>query len=337
MARSSYLQAHLLTACVAVAMAACGGSVGPTGPTYVSGVIETTTWRAAAGPYRVTGAITIRSGKTLTIEPGVDVLFDADVQFIIEGALGAVGTKAANIRFIKGTAEEWGGLRFSGGDSSTIVYGRVSDGHADGPNRHGGGGGVYISGLGTHLEMYGCLISGNRARSNGGGVFNWGGAATLTNCTISGNTADLGGGLQNFDGAIATLTNCTISGNTASQGGGLVNSSARASASNCTIAGNTALQGGGVVCSDYATLALTNCILWGDAPEEIQLESRGTVFPTFCDIEGGLPPGVFIRRGNIDADPLFADAPNGDYRLRSGSPCNGAGQGGVDIGASSSP
>jgi hypothetical protein len=44
----------------------------------VSGTIATQTWYKGSGPYRVTGTITVPAGNTLTIEPGVDVLFDAD-------------------------------------------------------------------------------------------------------------------------------------------------------------------------------------------------------------------------------------------------------------------
>jgi hypothetical protein len=41
---------------------------------------------------------------------------------------------------------------------------------------------------------------------------------------------------------------------------------------------------------------------------------------TYSNIQGGCP-----GQGNIDADPLFTDAVNGDYHLLSGSPCIDAG------------
>ena len=43
----------------------------------VSGTLNTTTWSKANSPYRVTGTVTVPTGNTLTIEPGVDVVFDA--------------------------------------------------------------------------------------------------------------------------------------------------------------------------------------------------------------------------------------------------------------------
>jgi hypothetical protein len=45
-----------------------------------------------------------------------------------------------------------------------------------------------------------------------------------------------------------------------------------------------------------------------------------TTLVTFCNIAGGWP-----GEGNIDADPLFVDAPGYDLHLRPGSPCVDAG------------
>ncbi len=97
--------------------------------TPVSGTVVTSTWLASGSPYRVTGDITVPVGETLTIETGVEVLFNIDVPFLVEGSLQAIGTETDNIRFLKGTVAEWGGIRITGGDSSTIHYVRVSDGH----------------------------------------------------------------------------------------------------------------------------------------------------------------------------------------------------------------
>ncbi len=91
----------------------------------------------------------------------------------------------------------------------------------------------------------------------------------------------------------------------------------------------------------YAGIAitLTNCIFFGDKGGEIAndytdtaagyklLHALGgklkstTVPPmkisvTFSDIQGGFPGA-----GNINADPLFADASAGDFHLKPSSPC----------------
>ncbi len=62
---------------------------------------------------------------------------------------------------------------------------------------------------------------------------------------------------------------------------------------------------------------VTNCILWGDSPNEI---FGPTTVVAYSDVQGGFP-----GTGNIDADPLFVDPLNGDFRLSPGSPCIDAG------------
>ncbi len=61
----------------ATALLAAVTFVAPASATTVSGDVGTATWTAANSPYRVTGAVHVPAGSTLTIEPGVDVLFDA--------------------------------------------------------------------------------------------------------------------------------------------------------------------------------------------------------------------------------------------------------------------
>jgi hypothetical protein len=68
-------------------------------------------------------------------------------------------------------------------------------------------------------------------------------------------------------------------------------------------------------CLYYSGVRLANCILWGDVPEEIFTSGSGPG-ASFCDIQGGWP-----GEGNINADPLFVDPINGDYRLQERSTC----------------
>jgi hypothetical protein len=72
----------------------------------------------------------------------------------------------------------------------------------------------------------------------------------------------------------------------------------------------------------------TNNIIRGHAFRSIGLTGGSTLDLTYSDVEGGYP-----GTGNIDADPLFVNVSQDDFRLSSGSPAAGTGLGGIDMGA----
>ena len=175
---------------------------------------------------------------------------------------------------------------------------------------------------GSSPTITNCIISGNGGVfvQAGGGVHCYESSPTITNCIISGNTVLFnGGGVYCYDSS-PNITNCIISGNTVyyANGGGIsCIFYSSPTIINCTISGNEAgSEGGGIHCCDSSP-NITNCIFWGDLPDEIYIES-GTPTVTYCDIQGG-----YSGEGNIDADPLFVGS--GDYHLTEESPCIDAG------------
>ena len=64
---------------------------------------------------------------------------------------------------------------------------------------------------------------------------------------------------------------------------------------------------------------MTDCIVWENSPDQI-FNAGGNPTVTYSDVQDGWPGD-----GNIDADPMFVDAGDGDYRLLTGSPCIDAG------------
>ena len=186
---------------------------------------------------------------------------------------------------------------------------------------NGSGGGVYTA-CGRPAIIH-CNVNGNTAETVGGGILCYSGRPTVSHCTIWGNVADIsaGGGILCRD-SDAVITNCLITGNSAgwySGGGGGVyctedHHPPPVSLNNCTIVQNVSgTYGGGVRCSG-AIVEISNCIVWANMPD--QLYDVSGRYVSYSDIEGGWPGD-----GNIDADPLFLDPYQGNYRLLPGSPC----------------
>ena len=166
----------------------------------------------------------------------------------------------------------------------------------------------------------------NSHHCRGGGIYLYFSSPTFIDMIISDNSAYQGGGIYLLY-SNPTFTNVTFSGNSATYGGGILFL--------YNIHHDTQIVG--------SSPTLTNSILWGNSPDEIyfwEFESAGhSITISYSDIQGGEAGivandgTVYWEDGNIDADPLFCDAENGDFTVESDSPVLGAGQDGADMGA----
>ena len=168
-----------------------------------------------------------------------------------------------------------------------VIGNTVVDGSQAGP---------VVTFSGTERET--CLLAGfvirNGKAESGGGIC--GGTRDLwTRATIMNNIIALnsGGGIGRCVGTIQNNTIC------------------------CNV-------GGGVFGTGYspppARPVLKNCIIWGNSGAFSAFVPAEEA-PTYCCIEDWIEGG----EGNISSYPYFVDPANGDFRLRSWSPCIDAG------------
>jgi len=295
----------------------------------------------------------IMEGNTLrvpadytTIQAAINAASDADIVLVADGTYAGLWNTGIdfNGKAIKVSSENGpegciidgggqpGGFYFTKGErGDSVVSGfTITNVHDD----EFCDGGIVV--MNTSPTITNCIISGNSVQ-RGGGIYSDGGSPTITNCTISENSAWSSGGGICLHGGFPFITNCTISDNWGEGGGGIYCSNGSPIMTNCTISGNEAIEYGGIYCRSsspimtnctisgnetrdaYAEIGLFNgaptignCIIWNDSISF----SDAAITITYSDIQGG-----YTGEGNIDADPLFADPDNSDYRLTASSPC----------------
>lgn len=217
-------------------------------------------------------------------------------------------------------------------DHTAVLDGfTITAGMADGPgttsaSSMANGGGIFNDGASATFSNL--VISGNYARSRGGGMINRtsGGSPRLANVIISGNSANSGAGMYNDDMSSPFLTNVLISDNTANNGAGIFNYfGSSITMTNVTIAGNTG-ENSGIFNDGSNTLNLTNTIVW-----DVMNSSR-TPNISYSLILGNDD----TSNGNINADGLsvediFSDPANGDFSLGATSPAINAGNPDMDM------
>ena len=222
----------------------------------------------------------------------------------------------------------------NGEDTNSVLDGlTITNGYAN------YGGGIYAEND-SGPTITNCIISGNSATWEGGGVY--GCAGPVNNCTITGNwVGDRGGGLAFCTGPITKCTisnntaqrdtggltfcdgpiiNCTISGNRAQQEdtGGL---GACGDIINCVITGNSAGQDAGAIGGCYGSII--NCIISGNSAGERGGALRYCYGPvTNCTITGnfaGWRGGAMYGCDGVITNCIISDNRSGDSSVLSRS------------------
>lgn len=267
------------------------------GATSKSGIIADETWTSVGSPYNVDGDILVAS---LTIQPGVEVLFSSNYIFEVAGTLQALGTPDRPILFSTTNGiTGWKGIFFNESAPGSFLTGcRVEKSTSSGiritnsaptftncviannTSSRAGGGVDAVLQNGT-LIFDSCYITNNATAGSklvqgGGGIF-LSGNASFFRCQIAENTVNggfYGGGLLVYSGNV-TMKNSAIDGNTTkAYGGGIDVWTGTLSMMNCIVATNTAAgfgYGSGLVVhgNDGTFATIVNCTFVGNATDAI--------------------------------------------------------------------
>lgn len=192
----------------------------------VSGV-----WNIAGSPYGIYGDIKVLANSSLTIEPGVTVIFHGHHKLIVNGVLQAIGTESDSIRFTAAdTSVGWRGLRFK--DNMTdicslsfcrIEYGKATTGLL---NTDGWGGGIFC--FNSIPQISNCTIAYNYAELDGGGVFLFSDSSgtpfRISNCKFINNSCNdnYGGAGAFFQYDSVIIDDCIFENNQTTGDGGAI-------------------------------------------------------------------------------------------------------------------
>jgi len=242
--------------------------------------------------------------------------------------MGRSGVRISNIIVSNNTAEtnDGGGIASFSSSRVTIGVGLVSENSS---RRNGGG----IYSQGQQLEASDLICRDNSAREGRGGGIYANGQIILTRVIVIGNNAELDGGGIFINGVRPRFEKVMSAANECGgYGGGIYLTGAVAGRCNpdlinVTIAFNSAAEdGGGIFCHENGNPVMRNSIIWGNEPQAVAFFGDGdenSITYSFSDIENGAD-GIDVNdngeinagAGNIEADPLFENPEENNFRLR---------------------
>ncbi|MCQ8195589.1 hypothetical protein [Streptomyces rugosispiralis] len=217
--------------------------------------------------------------KSLTVSGGVSSNSGG-------GALNEQGTLNLNDTVFKDNfAVTGGGVSNNGGQlhlDRTTVERNTAASFGGGVLNTGNG---TVAGNGTMTMKGGSLLKNRAVTSNGGGLENQLGTATLESVSIRGNTGIEGGGIRNVNTSTLNLKSTTIRDNIAVRGAGLSNLGPNATATlvDSLITRNTAITaGGGIDNQSNGQVTLTNTKVIDNTPDNCAPEGSvpGCTNPT---------------------------------------------------------
>lgn len=265
------------------------------------------TWHRVSGgtcPFILTGHTWFNAPQVLTVEPGTTVKFRPGAWLGIAGQMIAQGTNEDRIAFTSIKDDTLAGDTNGDGGATSPAGGDYKE--------------VCVYGSGGSSSFRNCIF---RYGANLG-YDSWGGSYH----TSEGNVF--------LNGVSPSFDHCEFS---FSGRDGVANGGADVTYQSCTFANNTRM---GLYTWGDSDVVLNSCISVNNpyAATQVNLQEGGSIAASYCDLMGinyllkqvlnqnnqwvwtwtdTFPPGP----GNFSADPVFVNAPEGDFTLSPVSPC----------------
>lgn len=247
-------------------------------------------WPGGGSPYLIHGDITVPTGETLALGPGIELRFSGHHALVVRGTLLAMGVPGDSVRI--GAAESgmyWGGIRFlEAGTGSELNYTVIRDGYATAfdPEDTGGWGGAILCVSSSPL-ISNCRFAGNLADHFGGAIRLFAGSHPLIeSCAFVDNMVLIQGAASGAGGALAArrrcdplIRNCLVRGNSALSGPGgfQFQEDCQPLITGCRFIENTGGdRGGAVQFADNSSGRLESCCFQGNS-------STGSGSGLFCE------------------------------------------------------
>jgi hypothetical protein len=290
----------------------------------------------ANSPYIITGDITIPANDSLTLSPGVELLFSGHFKMNVYGQLKAMGSEADSIYFKTMHPDSlWGGIRImESPKNNQLRYVQLSN--ASKPN---GASHVYDNYGAVSCRNSKLLVEHSKFTANTNtycaGISAYYSPIVVRNTLFYNNSADFygmicstnsnalvdevifhanTGGIIQAGNSNVVLSNCLIRENKETSWGQINLDNSHCVISNCIIYKNIEWR---PVCRLYSSnLQILNTIIWENGNDLFDIGSQSDLNVCCSNIQGGYD-GI----GNINVNPGFVNAAAGDFHLAGGSPC----------------
>jgi hypothetical protein len=245
------------------------------------------------------GGLLARLDTTLVVE---DCTFARNEAGIGGGGLHlftCAGT-VRRCRFEENEADMGGGVR------AHICNARLEDSDFVGNRARVDGGGVFNKGEPSPTAIN-CLFLSNEALDDGGAIRNLDSSPVFANCRILGNRATGAtpwsaiGGVFNWNSR-PLMINCVFSGNTSDKAPAALSDEGGSGSHliHCTVANNAAAEGVGGILSSNSTTVIDNSIVQGNSGGEV-----GVVQGQPPQVQASIVSGYGGKNGNLDGGASF--------------------------------